>query len=352
MKKWVMILIFCAMLTGCGNSDKEAMTVTTEVIHETVTTTTAASVSETTTNPNTEETKRSAEKTDATAGKTSTSKTTKRSVTTARETGTTTRSVTESIVSSQTEPERFIETEMPKTTAEIKQTTAAKPAVTTTTRSTTTTTTTTMTTTTAKPKQSVSEKPKPKETTTTTTTTAKPVETTAASKSKDELYAEEYWEIIDRKGLNGKDGTCLETMVLNLKYSDTPPSYYENIGKGLKHDGTDYGKAVAVYKWMRANGWGSCVYYSMETYFVCKGIGLECAYAFATKNDWYGHTYNVVKVNGTWFVLDTQGKSFLESSEYCTRMFDGNDNDLTPFKDDIWYDYDENGKYRNWTISD
>lgn len=175
-------------------------------------------------------------------------------------------------------------------------------------------------------------KPKPKKTTTTTTTTTTNTEEV------------EYVEI--------EDVTCLKTMVENLEETDTPPKYYEKIGKGLKHDGTDYGKAVAVYKWMRANGWGSCVYYSMETYFVCKGIGLECAYAFATKNDWYGHTYNVVKVNGTWFVLDTQGRSFLENSEYCTRMFDGNDNDLTPFKDDIWYDYDENGKYRNWTISD
>ena len=111
------------------------------------------------------------------------------------------------------------------------------------------------------------------------------------------------------------------------------------------------GKAVAVYKWMRKNGWGSCVYYAMETYFVCKGIGLECAYAFATENGWYGHTYSVVKVNGIWYVLDTQGRSFLENSEYCTRMFDGNDKDMTPFKEDIWYDYDENGEYRDWTIS-
>lgn len=174
-------------------------------------------------------------------------------------------------------------------------------------------------------------KPKPKKTTTTTTTTTNTEEV-------------EYVEI--------EDVTCLKTMVENLEETDTPPKYYEKIGKSLKHDGTDYGKAAAVYKWMRANGWGSCVYYSMETYFVCKGIGLECAYAFATKNDWYGHTYNVVKVNGTWYVLDTQGRSFLENSEYCTRMFDGNDNNLTPFKDDIWYDYDENGKYRNWAISD
>lgn len=184
------------------------------------------------------------------------------------------------------------------------------------------------------------------------TATEKPKQTTTAAKSQEEQYAVEFWEIVERKGLEDTDATCLETMILNLKYSDTPPSYYEKIGRGLANDGTDYGKAKAVYKWMLANGWGSCVYYSMETYFVCKGIGLECAYGFATDNDWYGHTYSVVKVDGTWYVMDTQGKSFLYNSELCTRMFDGNDNDLKPFKRWIWYDYDENGEYRDWSISD
>ena len=199
------------------------------------------------------------------------------------------------------------------------------------------------TTTTAKPRQSSS---------TTTTTTVKPKSTTTTTKSLEDQYLEELWEIIERKGLQGQDATCLETMVLNLKYSDTPPSYYESVGWELKHDGTDYGKAVAVYKWMRKNGWGSCVYYAMETYFVCKGIGLECAYGFATNNNWYGHTYSVVKVEGTWYVMDTQGRSFLDNGEPCTRMFDGNDNDLQPFERWIWYDYDENGDYRDWSISD
>ena len=342
MKKALMILLFCAMLTGCGNSDKEAAAVTTAVSHETVTTTTAASVSETTELTTTEI---SAENTDATAGKTSTSETTTgRSVTTKRETGTTTRTVTESTVSSQTVPERVTETEMPKTVTESRQTTAAKPAVTTTARSTTTTTT-------AKPKQSVSEKPKV--TTTTTTTTAKPKETT--TKSRQEQYDEELAEIIERHGWGiGSDVidiTCLDTMVLNLKYSDTPPSYYEKIGKGLKHDGTDYGKAAAVYKWMRKNGWGSCVYYSMETYFVCKGIGLECAYNFTTENGWYGHTHNVVKVDGTWYVFDTQARRFLDNTVPSVRMFDGNDKDMTPFERYIWYDYDENGEHRDWTFT-
>lgn len=79
MKKALMILLLCAMLTGCGNSDKEAAAVTTAVSHETVTTTTAASVSETTELTTTEI---SAEITDATAGKISTSRTTRKTETT------------------------------------------------------------------------------------------------------------------------------------------------------------------------------------------------------------------------------------------------------------------------------
>lgn len=174
-------------------------------------------------------------------------------------------------------------------------------------------------------------KPKPKKTTTTTTTTTTNTEEV------------EYVEI--------EDVTCLKTMVENLEETDTPPKYYEKIGKGLKHDGTDYGKAVAVYKWMRANGWGSCVYYSMETYFVCKGIGLECAYNFTTENGWYGHTHNVVKVDGIWYVFDTQARRFLDNTVRSVRMFDGNDKDMTPFNRYIWYDYDENGEFRDWTLT-
>ena len=316
MKKCIMFLILCAMLTGCGKTDKEAAMTTTAVSQETVTTTTTASVSQTTANQNTEETKKSAETTDATAGKTSTEKTTKSSVTKAKEYGTTKRSVKESKASSRAEPERATES---------RQTSAETPVENTTTKSTTASTTTT--TTSKKPKQSVTKNTKPKSTTTTTTTT-------------EEV---EYIEI--------EDVTCLKTMVENLEDSDTPPSYYENIGKGLKHDGTDYGKAAAVYKWMRKNGWGSCVYYSMETYFVCKGVGLECAYNFTTNNGWYGHTHNVVKVDGTWYVFDTQARRFLDNATPCIRMFDGNDKDMAPFKEDIWYDYDENGEYRDWTLT-
>ena len=130
-----------------------------------------------------------------------------------------------------------------------------------------------------------------------------------------------------------------------------PPIYYIQIGRKLKHDGTDYGKAVAMFRWMEKNGWGSCVYHSLEAHYVCQGIGLECAYAFCTDNGWYGHTITVVKVEGEWYALDTQAGIFLDNWHYlCKRMFDGMDRDLPGFDEDAFYPYDEDGEYRNWTI--
>ena len=140
-------------------------------------------------------------------------------------------------------------------------------------------------------------------------------------------------------------------MIEDLEETDTPPIYYINVGKKLRHDGTDYGKAVSVFRWMEQNGWGSCVYHSLEAFYVCQGIGLECAYAFCTDNGWYGHTITVVKVEGEWYALDTQAGIFLDNWPYvCKRMFDGMDRDLPGFDEDAFYPYDEDGKYRNWSI--
>lgn len=304
MKKAIMLFILTAMLTGCTNSENEAATAVTPEIIQTVTTVTAASV------PETETTTTSSDMTETTETPDTTAESTSKTDTEMTVTSVTDASLSESITSTRkpesqsgngntdtstttTKAVTSISAESSRNTAAAK-TSAPKgtTSVAVTSKSEATTTTakkiseTAATTTTSKPKQS---------STTTTTAKEKPSATTAEEP--------EYVEI--------KDVTCLRTMVENLKETNTPPSYYEKIGKGLKHDGTDYGKAAAVYKWMRKNGWGSCVYYAMETYFVCKGVGLECAYGFATDNGWYGHTYSVVKVNGIWYVLDTQGRSFL-----------------------------------------
>ncbi len=73
---------------------------------------------------------------------------------------------------------------------------------------------------------------------------------------------------------------------------------------------TDYEKALAVYEYMTANGSGTCVQYAYATYEMCQEYGLECYFTW-TESKLYGHVANVVKVDGVWYVLDTQGHCFL-----------------------------------------
>ena len=94
----------------------------------------------------------------------------------------------------------------------------------------------------------------------------------------------------------------------------TEEERYMDIGRSLSHNGSDYSKAEAVYNWMTENGSSTCVNYSWQTYYLCKGTGLECYLAW-TPSKLYGHVANVVKVNGTWFVLDTQGQGFLLNND-------------------------------------
>ena len=109
----------------------------------------------------------------------------------------------------------------------------------------------------------------------------------------------------------------------------TEEERYMDIGRSLSHNGSDYSKAEAVYNWMTENGSGTCVNYSWQTYYLCKGTDLECYLAW-TPSKLYGHVANVVKVNGTWFVFDTQGGRFLKSDKYgdITQIFDENDNTI------------------------
>lgn len=120
-----------------------------------------------------------------------------------------------------------------------------------------------------------------------------------------------------------QDITSLKSFV-----QDIDTGYYQNIGKGFGSYETDYQKAQAIFDWEVDNGNGSCISYAIQTYYLCKGAELECAYAFMTSNGWYGHVYNVVKVDGNWYVFDTQGECFLGSDYVYTKIFDENENTL------------------------
>lgn len=84
---------------------------------------------------------------------------------------------------------------------------------------------------------------------------------------------------------------------------------------------TDYEKAWEIYSYMRENGSGTCVNYACQTYEMCREVGLPC-YIVWTNAGMYGHVANTVCVNGTWFILDTQGGYFLECNYGFTEVVD------------------------------
>ncbi|WP_456029330.1 hypothetical protein, partial [Ruminococcus sp.] len=110
-----------------------------------------------------------------------------------------------------------------------------------------------------------------------------------------------------------EDTTNLQSVLNYVNSLGRTTDEYYNIGAGLSHDGSDYGKAEAVYNWIRDNVSGNCQVFSVATMYACKGIGLECRYAFFSPDDWYGHMANLVNVDGAWYVFDTQGGRFLKS---------------------------------------
>ena len=160
------------------------------------------------------------------------------------------------------------------------------------------------------------------------TTTAKPAvtnpPTTTTSKPQITVPQTEPPEVVI------EDTTNLQSVLNYVNSLERTTDEYYNIGAWLSHDGSDYGKAEAVYNWIRDNVSGNCQVFSVATMYACKGIGLECRYAFFSSDDWYGHMANLVNVSGAWYVFDTQGGRFLKSDKYgdITRIFDENDNTI------------------------
>ena len=89
----------------------------------------------------------------------------------------------------------------------------------------------------------------------------------------------------------------------------------------LPNDGTDYGKAKAVYEYMRQNGSGTCVNHACMTYKLCCDNGLQCRLVW-TDSGMYGHAANIVNVDGIWYVLDTEGGYFLDYNYCFTEIVD------------------------------
>lgn len=120
----------------------------------------------------------------------------------------------------------------------------------------------------------------------------------------------------------------------------TEEERYMDIGRSLSHNGSDYSKAEAVYNWMTENGSGTCVNYSYKTYLICQGIGLDC-YACWTDSGIYGHVANIVKVDGIWYVLDTQAGAFLDYNYGFTEVVDIDENHIADGSMISDYSYEE-----------
>jgi len=78
-------------------------------------------------------------------------------------------------------------------------------------------------------------------------------------------------------------------------------------GKNLSHDGTDYGKAVAICNEAESLGGVNCINYAINAYFMAQGAGLECYIARSSKYDWYGHVANIIKLDGKWYYMEPMG---------------------------------------------
>lgn len=100
---------------------------------------------------------------------------------------------------------------------------------------------------------------------------------------------------------------------------------YEEETEPTEYGMSDYEKALEVYNFMTANGGGTCVQYAWQTYEICQDYGLECYFAW-TENQLYGHVANVVRIDGVWYVLDTQAGCFL-TENMCgfTEIVDANE---------------------------
>ncbi len=103
---------------------------------------------------------------------------------------------------------------------------------------------------------------------------------------------------------------------------------------------TDYEKALAVYEYIRENGYGTCVQYSSQTYVKCQEIGLPCWFVW-TDAGIYGHVANTVCVDGIWFIMDTQAGRFLTFNPGFTEVVDMEMNHIGDAEMISHYSYEE-----------
>lgn len=107
-------------------------------------------------------------------------------------------------------------------------------------------------------------------------------------------------QVLDYDRLNDQMQTFIDGYDIDYDW------LYEK-GKNLSHDGTDYGKAVAICQETERMGGVNCINYAINAYFMAQGAGLECYIARSSKYDWYGHVANIVRLDGKWYYMEPMG---------------------------------------------
>jgi len=160
----------------------------------------------------------------------------------------------------------------------------------------------------------------------TTIQTAEPVSTAEAAVSGAEVTStDNTTQATETPQTTTSAATAEVTIPVTTEQQTAPPiAVTEPITEPkliLPNDGTDYGKAKAVYEYMRQNGSGTCVNHACMTYELCCDNGLQCCLVW-TDAGMYGHAANIVNVDGIWYVLDTEGGYFLDYNYCFTEVVD------------------------------
>ena len=154
----------------------------------------------------------------------------------------------------------------------------------------------------------------------TTIQTAEPVSTAEAAVSGAEVSStDNTTQATETPQTTTSAATAAVTIPVTTAQQSAPPIAVTELL--LPNDGTDYGKAKAVYEYMRQNGNGTCVNHACMTYKLCCDNGLQCCLAW-TDAGMYGHVANIVNVDGIWYVLDTEGGYFLDYNYCFTEVVD------------------------------
>ena len=150
------------------------------------------------------------------------------------------------------------------------------------------------------------------QTTTAKVTTTKPVTTT---KTGTTTHAPVDNSIVDLNAVSDQMWGFLTLYPIDYEV------LYET-GEKLNHDGTEYGKAMAAYDHAVSLGGRNCIEYALNTYFLCKSLGVDCYIAMTTSGGWYNHVCTAVKVNGVWYIHDAQAEIPLSANYGLDKFID------------------------------